>query len=308
MNLSNSTGPTAAPSSTPSSSAPASSDQGSSPSKINPFEVSPPSDSFNSESSAPETPIVSETPAGEQGVAQPPGQQAAPAAPSFDPQQLTKSVVESVLAAQQAQQQQSQQSAAPTPMSPDEFRSHYQIPRIDAQTYEAILGVAPDKPERVAAFEQTMQGYMRAGLLMGQDLFKAQLAALETKLSGQVQPLLTSYQQQQETAIVNEFTSVNPDLKDYMTVVTEVRDAMIARGTKFSSKEEMFKQVGAKTREVINRLRPGGLAPGGQQQPGNQPPGGQQPKSRTMTPAAAGGRGGSAAPTKKSTAEAIFGG
>lgn len=299
MDQSNPTGQTAAPSTTPSN-------QGTSPTNNNPFEASPP----ESQNQTVETPsqttqpgVETQQPQGDPTAAQP-GQQPA-AAPAFNPQDFTKSVVESVLAAQQAlQQQQAPQTQQPqqAPMTPEQFRQHYQIPQVDAGAYEAIFGVAPDKPERVAALDGILQGYMRAGVLMGQDLLKAQLGQFESRFTGQISPLLAAHQQAQEAAIVNEFQTANPDLKDYMSVVTEVRDAMIARGTKFSSKEEMFKKVGEATRQVLTRVR--GTGAPASQQPSSVP---NSSKPRTMTPASTGGRGGSASSTPKSTAEAIFG-
>lgn len=301
MDQSTPTGQTA-PASTPPS------NQGSEIAQTNPFEATPPATTESSsqvpqQNQTPETQQPQQTPSTQPSTQ--PSQQTPPATPAFDPQALTKSVVESVIAAQQAIQQQAapQTQQQPAPMSPEEFRKHYQIPVVDDAVYEAILGVAPDKPERAAALDNLMQGFLRAGVLMGQDLLKAQLGQFESRFTNQISPLLAAHQQAQEAAIINEFQAANPDLKDYMAVVTEVRDAMIARGTKFSSKEEMFKQVGEATRQVLNRVR-GTPAGGSSQQPSSVP---NSPKPRTMTPAATGGRGGSASSTPKSTAEAIFG-
>lgn len=224
-------------------------------------------------------------------------------------EEFRKTLVDGIVAAQQKVAPQQQQPAAPKPMSPEEFRQHYEIPQVDESVYEAILGVKPDRPERVAALDNLLAGYMRAGVKMGQDLLKAQLGQFQQQYDGRLQPLMSAHIQQQEAALVNRFTQANPDLANEMILVNEVKDAMIARGAKFGSEQELFKAVGDATRQLIGRLR-GGQQAGGQVQPGSSKPGqaSQRPVARPMTPSMQGGRGGSASSkSEPSTAEQVFG-
>lgn len=317
MNPSNPTGQTAQTSSAPSN-------QGSTPTNVNPFEASPTPEPTGSQPAEPQGQTQTQ---GQEPVTQPDGQQPAatqegqltqgqqaqqPATPpAFDPQQITKAIVDGIVTAQTKTQQAApqQQTQQPKPMSPEEFRRHYEIPQIDAATYEAILGTTPDKPERVAALDNVLTGYMRAGIKMGQDLMQARLQQLEQQFESRLGPVFQAHQQQQEQAVISRFTTTFPDLANEMALVNDVKDAMIARGMKFGSEQEMFQAVGAATRQLITRLR-GAPAGGNQTQPGGSQPGGgtQKPPARTMTPSMQGGRGGSAAPKQStSTAELVFG-
>ncbi len=283
--------------------------------QANPFEMSPTAAQPGQEAQQTESTQQSqETTQPSQQQSATPQQPAQPAQPAFDPQTITKSIVDGIVAAHQktaqaqpAQPVQQQQQPA---MSPEEFRRHFGIPEVNAQTYKAMLGVDPQSPEQVQALDNLMQGFMRAGLNMGQSLVQQQLQQLQARYDQQLQPLLSAHQAAQEAAIANEFTTSNPDLKDEMATVNEVRDAMIARGVTFSSKEEMFKQVGTATRQLLGRIR-GQAAAGGQTQPGSNaaPAGSPKPAARTMTPSMQGGRGGSGGSGKSTTttAEAVFG-
>lgn len=307
MNGQNPTGQTA--------SAPApTSNQGSEPTStnVNPFESSPtPEPTGQTTPTAPEGQQTPATPEGEQTPATLEGQQTPAASPALTPDALRDSIVAGIVAAQQRQQPQAPAAPAqPEPqMSPEQFRERYGIPTIDARVYEQLFGVAPDKPERVAALESLFHSHLRAGLKMAQDIYQARIAEVQAQMQQQVAPLMTAHQQAQETAIQNEFLKVNADLRDELALVNEVKDAMIARGVKFSSKEEMFKQVGAATRQLLARYK--GQSAGGQStQPGSQPtqPAATRPSPRTMTPSSQGGRGGSSGSgNKPTTAEAVFG-
>lgn len=302
MNASTSTGPA-------SQSAP--SDQGQSAiSNVNPFESAPPSDSTN----APVEPASTQPgaePAGTAPAAAPAAGQP-PAQPSINltADDLRKSIVDGIVAAQQKTAQPAAAPAQPPrQMSPEEFRAHYRIPNVDAGVYKAMLGVDPQSPEQVKALDNLLQGFMHAGLRMGQDLYSVQLEQFKGEFTQQLTPLQQHYQQQYEAGLQQGFLSKHPDLANEMATVNEVRDAMIARGVKFSSVEEMYNQVGTATRQLLTRIR--GSAPaGGQSQPGSSPAQPQsRPQPRTMTPASAGGRGGTggSGQNSKSTAEAVFG-
>lgn len=305
MNGQNTTGQTA-PAST-------GSDQGSAPSNVNPFETSPtPAPAGQSEPSPKPTtpaPTASEPvePSTDGQTSTEPVQPAA--SPALTPDALRDSIVAGIVAAQQRQQPAQPAAPAEPQMTPEQFRERFGIPTIDARVYEQLFGVAPDKPERVAALENLFHSHLRAGLKMAQEIYQSRIAEVQQQLQQQVAPLMTAHQRQQETAIQTEFFGANPDLREEAALVNEVKDAMIARGVRFSSKEEMFKQVGAAARQLLARYK--GQPVGGQAtQPGSQPtqPSGSRPSPRTMTPSSQGGRGGSSGSgSKPTTAEAVFG-
>lgn len=297
MSESNTTGQTVpASSATP--------DQGTA--KSNPFEISPPA----TQGAEPVTPPA-QTESQQQQSAQPTATQPAvqpqtQPTPTFNPADITKSIVDGIVQAQAkvGQPQVSQQQEQP--MSQAEFRKHYGIPVVDANVYKSIIGVDPDSPERVAALDGLLYSFATAGVRMGNDLLRSQMEMLKSEFTGQISPLLSAHQQQQEAAIIQRFTAANPDLANDMATVNEVKDAMIARGVKFSSQEEMFKEVGNAARQLLTRIR--GTQPVGGQQPGSQPVQTQASQTRQMTPTAQGGRGGnSVSGSKPTTAELVFG-
>ena len=290
------------------------SDQGSAPSNSNPFETSQtPAPTGQAEPSQSQTPAPSEPsqptePEGQTPQTPDPAQTPA-AAPGLTPDALRDSIVAGIVAAQQRQQPAQPAAPAEPQMTPEQFRERFGIPTIDARVYEQLFGVAPDKPERVAALENLFHSHLRAGLKMAQEIYQSRIAEVQQQLQQQVAPLMTAHQRAQEAAIQTEFFGANPDLREEVALVNEVKDAMIARGVRFSSKEEMFKQVGAAARQLLARYK--GQPVGGQTtQPGSQPtqPTGSRPSPRTMTPSSQGGRGGSSGSgSKPTTAEAVFG-
>lgn len=228
---------------------------------------------------------------------------AAAAAPALTADTL-KTIVESTVRGVQQQQQDSQAAAArqaEPPMTQEQFNSHYGLPVVDAAVYEEILGTGPDKPERAQALQTLLHQSSRSAVLIAQELAKTEIQKLRNELS----PIFSERQAARHKQLEDGFYTKFPEFKGEETLITELRDAHIARKTQFASIDEAYKTVADQARQIVARFRSNGSAqPAGKDRTKG---GSEQPPARTMTPSSQGGRGGTGAATTKSTAEQVFG-
>jgi hypothetical protein len=211
----------------------------------------------------------------------------------------------------------SQQPAEPTkPLSDEEFDAHFGMPKVDANTYAAILGFAPEKPEQVAALAQTLRGMSTATLRMANHLMQQRLESLEQKLSTQFAPALQATQAQLEQRVQDEFFRTYPGLKDQIPLLVEIREMAEAQAKlgklSFKTPQEVINYVAEKAAKFLGRpvesFKTATTSGGGQVTTQNQSAG----ASRQMTTASTGGRTGGASSAAsnakpRSTAESLFG-
>lgn len=294
--------------------------QTSNPADNNPFAAAPPPEPSPARSAPPQaapaavppTPAAGSTvqpsqaapevqPSQTAPVAQPSGAPSTPSGVSPDVQ----AIIDEMRASRAAQAQpQGQQQQTPQ-ITPEEFNKKYGIPTVTADTYEAIFGVAPDRPERVQALNQVLQGLIRPSVLMAQDLMETRVA----EIMGHINPLTQAYQSEMDRRQNEAFYQQFPEFKGYEGLINEIKDAHVARKKTFASAQDAFKSVADTARQILKQTQPQGSVPG------QAPAGGQaqqpvvtQTPTRRMTPSAQGGRGGTPSATNnKSTAEQIFG-
>ena len=243
----------------------------------------------------------------QQGVptSSPQPQHVAPA--SLTPQQIAE------IAAQAAARVNPQtQQAAPRPqLTQEEYDRTFNVTKVDAKRFEAIIGYAPEKPEQVAAFNSYGQEIARQALTMANALFEHKLAELKSEFQGQINPMQTLHRQQFERQLESDFLTFAPDLKDYRSLyemVGKTTAADIKAGTmpQFDTKDALFKFVADKTRSLL----PASVL---QTTNGASPQGGtpqtQQTTQRRMTTASTGGQvsAGTSSATKQNDAQTIFG-
>jgi len=197
----------------------------------------------------------------------------------------------------------------PRPVSDQEFQQHFGVVNLDAQGYANILGFVPEKPEHIKALNDYGQNLVRQALRMSQFVFQQELGKLRGEFSGQFQPLLETHKQTVERQLFDEFTSMNPDLKDHGALVQEIVTNLRLSNHQFQGegaqkKLNAFNFVADRARTLLGKGAPqGSTTP--QQQPTSA-----QPAQRRMTPMSMGGTqtsGGSASKQPLNDAVAIFG-
>lgn len=242
-------------------------------------------------------------PQGQPAQAQPQGQPAQqPAAqPAAQPNQYVMTDAQLAALGQQlrgpAQEQQQQPTQQPQ-ISQEEFNKRFNVVTVDDQTYQAILGVAPDSPERVRALQNTLQGVVRQSLTMARFLVQQEVEKLQSQMGSQFKPLLEAHEQQRETAYKNEFFQKNPDLKNHEPLLVEIIAAAKARGLQFESPAQVMEYVSATANRILGR---NGSAQNGQQRPTNAP------AAPSMPTVSTGGRASNSAAAPTTQAQKIFG-
>ena len=192
-------------------------------------------------------------------------------------------------------------------MTDEEFAKQFNIHRVTEQEYEAILGIKPDNPSRVAALDAALQAISRQSVTIMRHLMEERARGLEQQIVPVRQDVLHRQMQQHYQDFVRE----NTDLKDYGPLLQEIvtsSKAKIDAGQMppFANAAEARKFVAQQAR-VLLRLP---ANPGQSQQTQQTTPaaGTQGAGSRQMSTTSMGGRtgqSGGAAPTK-GLAEKLF--
>lgn len=175
------------------------------------------------------------------------------------------------------------------------------------QDFEQMFGMAPERPEQLAALNNALQGVARQAVTIAQFLNKQAV----DQVRAEMMPYVNAVRAEQATKYETEFYRGNEDLAPYKPLVMQVFRGALAEGRRFPSPNDAAKFVADTTRQLLKDSGiPLGAATGGRGAgtTGQTTPGSSQ-RSRTMTPTSMGGRGGgSASATQtKSTAEAVFG-
>lgn len=257
---------------------------------------------------APATPVV------------PQAQTPTPATPvtSTAPAQTGQSLDPKALAREFAQEMRTLTKPAEQPVQPmsdEAFDAHFGVPQVTAETFTAMFGFAPDKPEQVAALAQTLRGYNVATLRMAKQMFDTQVSSLREELTRTFSPALEATNAQVEAKVQDEFFKTYPGLRDQIPLLTEIRElaeAQVKSGKlSFKTPADVINFVAEKASKLLGRpvesFKTSASSGGGQVTTPQQP----AAASRQMTTATTGGRtggAGSATTTKpKSTAESLFG-
>lgn len=203
-----------------------------------------------------------------------------PPAQQFTPQQIAE------LAAQTATRTvgalQPQQAQVEPQFTDADFNKAFNIPTVDANTFTAITGYAPDKPEQVKALNDFAMGVIRAAVTMS----NFQLEQARQQVSQQMSPILQAQQSQQESALSQEFFTTNSHLKDFEPLIAEVAKGFARDGVKFNSKTELFKAVADQTTRLLGRAGQSTNAGNPAQNTPNGVPPAANGSSHIMTPAA----------------------
>ena len=243
----------------------------------------------------------------------PPAQQQPPAAPD-----RTEALLQQLADRLRPTPTPPPQAAPPPQMTDEEFARQFNIHKVTAEEYEAILGIKPDSPARVAALDAALQGISRQSVTLA----RAMIEQAKQELGLQIQPAREAILRQEAQRQHAEFVKENDDLKDYTPLLQEIvasSQARLARGEPiqlpdgrlvrgFANEVEARQFVAQKARALL-RLpvsQQGGQQQ--QQQQRQQSTPSQQGGSRSMSTTSMGGRtgqSGGAAPVQ-GLAERLF--
>lgn len=193
------------------------------------------------------------------------------------------------------------------PLTPEQIRQQLGIYDMSADDYEAILGVKPDSPARLAAFNKVLQAVAKQATTVASVLNQNALGDMQRKMD----PYMASAKTQEAERQKNLFFTEHKDLTGYDALIEREFNALIATGYRVTNVAEARKAVADRTRETLKSL---GVTPnptGRQVQATTQPTDGQAPRqTRQMAPTSGGGRGAGSAQSKSQSTnkiEAVWG-
>jgi len=221
---------------------------------------------------------------------------AAPAGqlPQFDAQTISRAVSDGV------------RQALPPPAAPSvsdaDMAKQLGIFTATPETFQAILGIAPEKPEQVKALNDALQGVARQAVTIAKVLYQQDLQAFRQEMSPYMTMIRSAEAERQKTL----FNTEHKDLAGYEPLVRQVFETTLASGQKFASVDEARSFVATKTRELLKSVGITPAAPAATRQAAT--PRTTTPQSRPMSPTSMGGRNGGSGATKPAgTIESVWG-
>lgn len=183
---------------------------------------------------------------------------------------------------QQVQAQPQQQTWTPEQQS--EFDRTFNVVRVTPETFQAIMGFAPENAAQVKALETLMHNVVKQANAMTSYQIRQEMQHRENAMRERLSPVENFYLQQQHTALENEFFAAAPDLKDFAPLVIEVLSAAKANGVRFETKAKAIEYAATRVRGYLSKASPGGQTTSRQ---------GSQTVKKAMPTTSMGGRTGS---------------
>ena len=228
---------------------------------------------------------------------------------------------------QQQQQAAGSEQQPPTPAKPDSVTlSKEQIQELISGTAKAVqppaqeqklsqeelnkllnvFRVQPQHAQKLGLQAETaveaLQEIIDAAVRQAVTMSAYQQEALKRDFIGQLTPLRSFAQEQQEQKMRTEFMSTFPEFKGYEPLLETVYRTMVAEGTRFDTREKAFEAVAERARAVITKLP--GVGQQSQKQAASATTG---KKMSTLSGGGQGGGGGSTKGGEKTTAQMLFG-
>lgn len=212
--------------------------------------------------------------------------------PQFDEQRLASLITAGVRAGQPA--------ASAAAESDADVARKLNIYTADAATFEAIVGLKPERPEQVVALNNALQGVARQAVTIAKILIDQSVGDLRTSISPYQQMVQRQVADQQQALFYDE----NKELVGYKPLVESTFAAMKASGITFTDITTARKALADRVRAD---LKASGITPQ-VARPGTPTRTTTTPQSRPMSPTSMGGRNGGQSPTKPaSTMESVWG-
>ncbi len=216
----------------------------------------------------------------------------------FDEEKLAKALATALRPAQ---------DNSPRPLSPEQIRQQLAIYEVSADDYEAILGVKPDSPARLAAFNKVLQAVAKQATTIATVLNQNALGDMQRRMD----PFVTTTRAQEAERQKGLFFKEHADLTGYDALIEREFNALLQSGYRVTADnlQSARKTVADRTRETLKAL---GITPTPTGRQAQQSVSDGQPprQNRQMAPTSGGGRGaGSAQSNTQSTnkIEAVWG-
>lgn len=212
-----------------------------------------------------------------------------------------------------------EQAAPQAPqITQEQFNERFGVVSLDAKGYQDIMGFQPENPGQVKALNDFGQGLVRQTMRLMTYLQEQNIQRLESKITGQISPVIQSQQAAEVQRLQSDFYTKHPDLKDYEGLVVELadkldRDVKAGRkqfsGTREQKISQAFEHVASEVRRLARLNAPNGGSQGSPAQQTTQQQTTSQP-SRRMAPLSQGGQAAGsngATSSKISDAQFVFG-
>jgi hypothetical protein len=134
----------------------------------------------------------------------------------------------------------------PDTVTDEQFNQMFKVVNLNDQDFAAIVGFAPEKPEQVQALNSALQRLNVQSVLMANHFADQKIKALESKIEAMTQPILRQTQEQVEERVQTQFFKEYPGLKDYMPLLMEIKEGIMARKQQFGSEKELIEFVAKK--------------------------------------------------------------
>lgn len=225
-----------------------------------------------------------------------------PATPAAAQPSLTADAIAEAFAKIQNQNASREAQGQPK-LTEEQIRQQLGIYTMTDADYEAITGVKPDSPQRVAEFNRVLQAVAKQAATIANVLNERSLSQFRESMN----PYTSAVREQQATAQKQLFFTEHKDLVGYDALVEKEYQLVVASGKKFPDIASARKFLADQVRATLKSV---GITPnaasgsGNNQRPTSSPAGG-----RSMTTTLVGGRSGGSAGGQKTanTNEAVWG-
>lgn len=255
----------------------------------------------STQSTAQPTQTVQQSAAPAQTTTQPPVASAQP--PVANPLSDPRAFAEAVRAAAAGMVPQQASGQQPVQPSDADLRRQLNVFEATEEMYEQILGVKPDNPARLAAFNNVLQGVVRQAVTMANIMAQNHVQTFQQSIN----PYIETVRSQEVDRQKSLFFTENKDLTGYDAIVEAEFQLAKAEGRRFPDVATARKYVADRARD---RLRAINITPGAAAQtpPQSTTTAPRQP-SRQMTTTSVGGRAGGSANTGKpaNNVQAVWG-
>lgn len=226
---------------------------------------------------------------------------------SLDPKVLAREFANEL---RQQHAEQKERSQAEAPLTDQQFNEQFAVVSVTPEDYTSIIGFAPERPEQVVALNGVLQKLNKQSVRMANYMADAKIAELRNEFTSRFSPVLEQTKAQVEERVQNAFFGAYPGFKDYVPLLQEIKEGIVAKGLKFNSAPELIDFVAQKAATLVGK--PVDFFKGLSGNNSNQQTTQEQQTaggSRQMTTTSVGGRvggAGSATRERKTTAASLF--
>lgn len=165
----------------------------------------------------------------------------------FTPEMLSQVIRESVQLSQ-GQPQAAQQ--VPVQLTEEELFRHFKVPTVDEARFQAMLGLKPENPQQLQAFNMILREAALAGARMASYQSQATIQQMQERYA----PLAQTIQQQKAEREEKAFFGRYKHLEAHKDTVLLVRAKMIQDGHRFDTAEQAEKALAASSEAYLKKF------------------------------------------------------